>query len=168
MDSVVGAETVPMQQLMHKGPSGRDPELERSAKTVTEDDLASIIYTSGTTGTSKGVQLSHRNLTANVTSSLTGFDVGAGHITVSFLPLSHVTARHVDIALLHNGVTLAYCPFFEELPQVLLRFARRFSWAFPGSTKRSTSRWKKALMERRSVPSINGHDLSELLTGGPS
>jgi long-chain acyl-CoA synthetase len=120
MDSVVGAETVPMQQLMHKGPSGRDPELERSAKTITEDDLASIIYTSGTTGTSKGVQLSHRNLTANVTSSLTGFDVGSGHITVSFLPLSHVTARHVDIALLHNGVTLAYCPFFEELPQVLL------------------------------------------------
>jgi long-chain acyl-CoA synthetase len=64
--------------------------------------------------------LSHSNLTSNVTHSLMGFDVGPEHISVSFLPLSHVTARHVDIALLHNGVTLAYCQKFEDLPQVLL------------------------------------------------
>jgi len=119
MDSVAG-DAVPMQPLMHKGPSGRDLELERCARAITADDLASIIYTSGTTGTSKGVQLTHGNLTANVSHSLTGFDVTHGHISVSFLPLSHVTARHVDIALLHNGVTLAYCPKFDDLPQVLL------------------------------------------------
>jgi long-chain acyl-CoA synthetase len=119
MDPVGGSEAVSMKQLMHKGPSGRDPELERVARTIAPDDLASIIYTSGTTGSSKGVQLSHRNLASNVSHSLRGFEVGPGHISVSFLPLSHVTARHVDIALLHNGVTLAYCPFFEDLPRVL-------------------------------------------------
>jgi long-chain acyl-CoA synthetase len=120
MDSVTGTEAVHMKPLMQKGPSGRDPELERGARTIAEHDLASIIYTSGTTGTSKGVQLTHGNLTSNVTRSLTGFDIGTGHISVSFLPLSHVTARHVDIALLHKGVTLAYCPSFDDLPRALV------------------------------------------------
>ncbi len=36
------------------------------------------------------------------------------------MPLSHVTARHVDFAMLYNGVTLAYVPFMEHLPQALL------------------------------------------------
>ncbi len=32
---------------------------------VAEDDLASIIYTSGTTGRSKGVMLTHKNISFN-------------------------------------------------------------------------------------------------------
>ena len=95
------------------------PELEAVRARIAADDLASIIYTSGTTGTSKGVQLSHGNLTSNILHSLDGFDIGPGQISVSFLPLSHVTARHADIALLYRGVTLAYCPFIEDLPQTL-------------------------------------------------
>ncbi len=120
MDSIETANAVQMQRLLDKGPAGRDMELEARARAIAPDDLASIIYTSGTTGTSKGVQLSHGNLTSNVLNSLHGFDVHPGDISISFLPLSHVTARHADIALLHRGVTLAYCPFFEQLPQFLL------------------------------------------------
>ena len=119
MDSLASADAVPMKALLQKGPSGHDPELERGARTIGPADLASIIYTSGTTGTSKGVQLSHGNLASNVSNSLAGFEVGPGHLSISFLPLSHVTARHVDIALLHRGVTLAYCPFLDDLPQAL-------------------------------------------------
>ena len=113
------ADAMPMQQLMCEGKGGRDLNMEASARAIIPDDLASIIYTSGTTGTSKGVQLTHGNLTSNVLNSLNDFDVRIGDVSVSFLPLSHVTARHADIALLHRGVTLAYCPFFEQLPQVL-------------------------------------------------
>src|SRR5271167_486099 len=120
MDQVETAEAVHMRRLMQEGPAGRDPELDAHARTVAADDLASIIYTSGTTGDSKGVQLSHGNLTSNILRSLDGFDVHPGQISVSFLPLSHVTARHADIALLYRGVTLAYCPFIEQLPQALL------------------------------------------------
>ncbi len=119
MDPLECTDAVPVQRLMHNGPAGHDLELEASARAIAPDDLASIIYTSGTTGTSKGVQLTHGNLTSNVLNSLNDFDVRTGDVSVSFLPLSHVTARHADIALLHHGVTLAYCPFFEELPQVL-------------------------------------------------
>ena len=119
MDPVESPEALPMKELMHKGPAGRDMDLETRARMISPSDLASIIYTSGTTGRAKGVQLTHGNLTSNILNSMHGFDVQTGHLSVSFLPLSHVTARHVDFALLYRGVTLAYCPFFEQLPQIL-------------------------------------------------
>ena len=108
-----------MQRLMREGSADIDAEMEACARTIVAHDLASIIYTSGTTGTSKGVQLTHGNLASNIAHSLDGFDIGHGHVSVSFLPLSHVTARHADFALLYRGVTLAYCPFMEDLPQTL-------------------------------------------------
>ncbi len=117
-DPVKTGAAVPIRQWMLDGPD-RDLELEARARTIGADDLASIIYTSGTTGTSKGVLLTHGNLTANVLHSLDGFDIHPGQVSISFLPLSHVTARHADWALLYRGVTLAYCPFIEQLPQTL-------------------------------------------------
>ncbi len=120
MDPAETADAIPMRRWLHQAPAGRDPELDARARTISPDDLASIIYTSGTTGTSKGVRLTHGNLAANIMCSLEGFDVRPGHTSVSFLPLSHVTARHVDLALLYRGVTLAYCPCFDLLSQTLM------------------------------------------------
>ena len=118
MDPVETADAL-QKPLMHKGPAGRDMDLETRAHMITSSDLASIIYTSGTTGRAKGVQLTHGNLTSNVLNSMHGFDVRPGDISISFLPLSHVTARHADFAFLYRGVALAYCPLFEQLPQIL-------------------------------------------------
>jgi long-chain acyl-CoA synthetase len=120
MDPGGTEDAASMLCLMQEGPRERDPELDACARTISADDLASIIYTSGTTGTSKGVLLTHGNLTSNIQCSMEGFNVHPGDVSVSFLPLSHVTARHADLALLYHGVTLAYCPFFEQLPRVLL------------------------------------------------
>lgn len=131
MDQTETPHAVHMHQLMRLGPAGHDPELESRARAITPDDLASIIYTSGTTGTSKGVQLSHGNLTSNVLNSLDGFNIRPGDISISFLPLSHVTARHADIALLYRGVTLAYCPFLDELPQTLMQVTPNIFVAVP-------------------------------------
>ena len=120
MDEVETSLAVPMQTLMRQAPAERHADLDADGSTVTSDDLASIIYTSGTTGIPKGVKLTHGNLTSNMRHSLDGFEVGPGQISISFLPLSHITARHVDFALLSRGVTLAYCPFIEDLPKALL------------------------------------------------
>ena len=125
------ADAVRMKCLMQGVSAERDPELDACARTITPDDLASIIYTSGTTGIPKGVQLTHGNLASNIQCSLEGYDVGRGQISVSFLPLSHVTARHADFALLYRGVTLAYCPFIEKLPQVLLEVRPHLLVAVP-------------------------------------
>ena len=120
MDAVETADTAPMQQLMHKGPKERDAQFDSAAGAVGPDDLATIIYTSGTTGTPKGAMLTHGNLASNIAHSLSGFAVRPGEISISFLPLSHVTARHVDLAMLSRGVTLAYVSFVDQLPQALL------------------------------------------------
>ena len=109
-----------MRQLLMEGPDELGPELEAGARSIGPDELATIVYTSGTTGNSKGAMLTHGNIASNIQCSLLGFDVHPGLTSVSFLPLCHITARHVDFAMLYHGVTLAYCPFIERLPETLL------------------------------------------------
>ena len=120
MDSLEANQAFSMAQLMHEGPAERDPQFDARARCITPDDLATLIYTSGTTGVSKGVMLTHGNLASNIAYSLRGFEFVGEHVSISFLPLSHITARHVDFAMLYNGVTLAYCPFVDQLPKTLL------------------------------------------------
>jgi long-chain acyl-CoA synthetase len=120
MDAIESTHAVPMQQLMQDGRAERDSRLEARAHDISPDDFATIIYTSGTTGTPKGVMLTHGNMASNLTCSLADFPVREGDISISFLPLSHVTARHVDFAMLYHGVTLAYVPFVANLSQALL------------------------------------------------
>ncbi len=64
--------------------------------------------------------LTHGNIASNILCSLLGFNMRPGLISISFLPLCHITARHVDFAMLYHGVTLAYCPFMDRLPASLL------------------------------------------------
>jgi long-chain acyl-CoA synthetase len=116
----LAATCVAMDQFMTQGPLALDHQTETLARSIQPDDLATIIYTSGTTGASKGAMLTHGNMASNIACSLLGFDMRPGLVSISFLPLSHVTARHVDFALLYHGVTLAYCPLIENLSQTLL------------------------------------------------
>lgn len=105
-----------MNHITLQGPEKLDLKLADQARSVEPDDLATIVYTSGTTGVSKGAMLTHGNIASNIQCSLLGFDMRPGLISISFLPLCHITARHVDFAMLYHGVTLAYCPFMDRLP----------------------------------------------------
>ncbi|HEX7424045.1 MAG TPA: long-chain fatty acid--CoA ligase [Terriglobales bacterium] len=121
MDAVETAHAVHMQGLMLRGPTDFDPEFDARSRSIGPDDLATIIYTSGTTGTPKGAMLTHGNMASNIACSLDEFGLGTKEeVSVSFLPLSHVTARHVDFALLYRGVVLAYCPDIAQLAQALV------------------------------------------------
>jgi long-chain acyl-CoA synthetase len=109
-----------MSALMDAGPEQRVPELDALANAISPDDLATLIYTSGTTGVPKGAMLTHGNIAANLAVSLEEFDFTLNtDLAVSFLPLSHITARHVDFAELYRGVTIAYCPLIDDMPRVL-------------------------------------------------
>ena len=116
----LAASCLLMDQFMSRGLDNLDPQTESLARAVQSDDLATVIYTSGTTGISKGVMLTHGNIASNLNCSLLGFDMHPGLLSISFLPLSHVTARHVDFSMLYHGVTLAYCPFMEKLTETFL------------------------------------------------
>jgi long-chain acyl-CoA synthetase len=126
------ARVVMMDTLMRPIASGRESEaekkleaeldrkLEAQGRGVSPEDLATIVYTSGTTGASKGAMLTHGNIASNISCSLLGFDIEPGQISISFLPLCHITARHVDFSMIYHGVTLAYVPFMEQLATALL------------------------------------------------
>lgn len=88
--------------------SARDAEFDATLKAVQPADLATIIYTSGTTGDAKGVMLTHGNIASNLSMTTELFRFGPDDLMVSFLPLSHVTARHIDYLFFSENVTLAY------------------------------------------------------------
>ncbi len=117
MDDVTHPRAIRVSELMQSPP---DPQLESIARGIKPEELATIIYTSGTTGTPKGVMLTHGNMAANINYFLREFGFHSGMYCVSFLPLSHVTARCVDLALLYSEVTLAHLPKIDQLPQAFL------------------------------------------------
>ena len=119
MDYVGIPEGIPMHRLMHNTEMKRDPEFDARAKAIQPDDLATIIYTSGTTGTPKGAMLSHGNIVSNLAHSLESLNLSPRDVGISFLPLSHITARHVDYCFMQYGVSISYCPNFDLLPQYL-------------------------------------------------
>lgn len=57
--------------------------------TINPNDIAVIIYTSGTTGQSKGVMLSHYNLTSQLYQANTLADINERDRFLSILPLAH-------------------------------------------------------------------------------
>lgn len=113
-------DVIPMSEMLYDARPGPDPELESIARSVQPDDIATLIYTSGTTGTPKGVILTHGNIASNLSMTRELVDVGPKDVCISFLPLSHITARHLDYLLFYRGVTIAYCPVIDDLPQVML------------------------------------------------
>jgi long-chain acyl-CoA synthetase len=114
-----GAESFAALMADANGKQQRDAEFDVMVKLVRPEDLATIIYTSGTTGEPKGVMLTHGNLASNICISTEPFRFSDQDTCISFLPLSHVTARHLDYALLCHGTKLAYCPKFDLLPAAM-------------------------------------------------
>ena len=119
MDDIAEVNVVPMWSLIKDASPERDQQFDEEARQIKPDDLATLIYTSGTTGTSKGVMLTHGNLTACAVMASNQTEWTPDDIYLSFLPLSHVTARHVDYVCYLDGVSLAYCAVFDLLPQML-------------------------------------------------
>ncbi|MGD0521944.1 MAG: long-chain fatty acid--CoA ligase [Terracidiphilus sp.] len=96
--------------------SEHDPVFDALVRSVEPKDLATLIYTSGTTGEPKGVALTHGNLAANQNYAPMDFHFDSTDALISFLPLSHITARALDYIMYACGVQVAYCSQFDRLP----------------------------------------------------
>ncbi len=131
MDNVETAHATHLQRLTLHGPGSRDAAFDALARSAQPSDLATIIYTSGTTGPSKGAMLTHGNMASNVDYSMKHLRMRSDDLSLSYLPLSHVTARHVDFSLLYRGVTIAYCPFMENLGRSLVELKPTIFVAVP-------------------------------------
>ncbi len=78
------------------------------AKSLQNDDYATITYTSGTTADPKGVILTHRNYTSNVEQALTLVDIDQTWRTLIILPLDHCFAHVVGFyIMMSKGATAA-------------------------------------------------------------
>jgi long-chain acyl-CoA synthetase len=65
------------------------------------------------------VVLTHGNMAANQNYAPVDFDFSPADALISFLPLSHVTARALDYVMYSHGVQVAYCSHFDKLPQAM-------------------------------------------------
>ncbi len=157
MDDVgTGQDVVEMSSLYKASqPSSRNAELDAIGAAILPQDLCTIIYTSGTTGTPKGVMLTHGNICSNINDSTNTFHWSSGQGFVSFLPLSHITARHLDYVMMVSGIGISYCPSFDDLPKVLKEVAPRNFVSVPRvyekvrkeAERRAASGIKKTLLE---------------------
>ncbi|HXE05103.1 MAG TPA: long-chain fatty acid--CoA ligase [Bryobacteraceae bacterium] len=97
----------------------RDPEFDARVRSVLPGDLATLIYTSGTTGEPKGVALTHGNIAANQNFAAADYHFDSKDSCISFLPLSHITARALDYVMYNHGAQVAYCSQFDKLPEAM-------------------------------------------------
>jgi long-chain acyl-CoA synthetase len=97
----------------------RDPVFDALARSIEPKDIATLIYTSGTTGEPKGVALTHGNIASNQNLAAADFTFDQNDACISFLPLSHVTARALDYVMYTFGAQVAYCSKFDKLPEAM-------------------------------------------------
>lgn len=99
--------------------AGDSVDFEGLLAELKAEDLATIIYTSGTTGEPKGVMLTHENFTSNVVSISKGLPIHSSDRSLAVLPLSHIFERTVFYVLCCNGVSIHYCPAFDQIATYL-------------------------------------------------
>ncbi|MFB7723650.1 AMP-dependent synthetase/ligase [Nocardia sp. NPDC056100] len=98
-----------------------DFDFDATWRAVKAEDLATLIYTSGTTGPSKGVELTHRNVVAQIVGLVNGpLVVGLDDRSVSYLPAAHVADRiSGHCANLFTGVQMTTVPDPREIAAAL-------------------------------------------------
>ena len=88
-------------------------------------------YSSGTTGRSKGVMLSHDNLTANIAQCEHVLTYGKDDVALAVLPFFHIYGMQVLMnGLLANGVTIVTMPRFDLEQALEIVQERKITWFF--------------------------------------
>ena len=107
-DVAIPADIVILDELFETAVAGDEEEL-REFGPLGSDDTAAIIYTSGTTGHSKGVMLSHGNLTSNADAANDFAHVSPGDRMLSVLPLAHTYECTLGMLIpFWNGANVTY------------------------------------------------------------
>lgn len=106
--------------------AGLDPMVvDQRIEGLGADDPASLVYTSGTTGRPKGCVLTHRNFLSEIRGILAasiGDVARPGNRMLTFLPLAHVLARAVSLAMFEAGGTQAHWANFGSVVGQFERF----------------------------------------------
>ncbi len=123
-----------IQTLTQKGQDVSLSLIDEQSAITKMDDVATIIYTSGTTGVPKGVELTHGNF---MRTARQAHDILPELIkdpkarSLLFLPVAHVLARFVMLALLTGNGRLGFSPDTRNLLQDIESFKPTMLLAVP-------------------------------------
>lgn len=93
VDGGVAADTISLDDV-ERTPPPDGFDFTASWQAVEPEDLATLIYTSGTTGPPKGVEITHRNMVAEMAALAEKVDVGGfDDRSISYLPAAHIADR---------------------------------------------------------------------------
>ncbi|PCI61897.1 MAG: long-chain-fatty-acid--CoA ligase [Kordiimonadales bacterium] len=112
----------------------RGVDLASYTKDTKLDDVAFFQYTGGTTGRSKGAELTHRNVVANISQSNRGDEtVRIDDSLILILPLYHVYALAVGaLNSMHNGCHVVLTPVPRPLENLRHAFEKFDITILPG------------------------------------
>lgn len=103
-----------------------------SWQAVEPQDLATLIYTSGTTGPPKGVEITHRNIVAEMAALAEKLDVGFDDRSISYLPAAHIADRvSSHAANLMRGIQITTVPDPREVATALPEVHPTFFFGVP-------------------------------------
>ncbi|GAF48373.1 AMP-dependent synthetase/ligase [Rhodococcus wratislaviensis] len=165
--------------LIKDGLSIDDSEVFKRVVALTANDLASLVYTSGTTGRPKGCILTHRNFLSEVRALLAapiGDVARPGNRVLTFLPLAHVLARAVSLAMFEAGATQAHWSDFGTVtgeferfrPNTILGVPRVFEKVRDGAAHKAASAGglQKRIFDFAEATAVAYSEAQD--TGGPS
>jgi long-chain acyl-CoA synthetase len=109
---------IPLSELESMGAAAneKDPNsFETRAMAVQPDHLATLIYTSGTTGKPKGVELVHDCWVFEAEAMDSMGTMASNDRQFLFLPLAHVFAKVLEVAIIRIGIPTAIDGSIENL-----------------------------------------------------
>lgn len=108
--------------LLKIGEENSDKEkiVKQRQKSADKDDLANLIYTSGTTGNSKGVMITHENISEAIRLNTERLGLKRGAKSIAFLPMSHIFERMWTYLCMTNDVTV----FLNRIPTAIQQSIR--------------------------------------------
>ena len=121
-------------------------------------DLACLPYSSGTTGFPKGVELTHRNLVANVEQYRASDPLGEGEVLLGVLPFFHIYGMIVVMSVgLREGATVVTMPRYDLEQALRLIEEHRITRA---------NLVPPIIRQLARDPAVDRHDLSSLRVVG--
>ena len=113
-----------LADVIARGSSEPDGELDRRMAAVKPDDLALLIYTSGTTGIPKGAMCTHRGIDAMGQSFIDTYpvtlDIDPSRL-ISYLPLCHVAEQvFTNFLGLRSASETYFCPDLSQIKDHLV------------------------------------------------
>lgn len=136
--------------------------------TLDPDKMTAILFTSGTTGKSKGVMLTHRNLTDNA--ACLDMKIPAGTVSMTVLPIHHAYCFTMDILKgLYIGVVICINDSIMHVSKNLKLFKPEIILLVPMVIESVYKKLKEAggLLPKKMVAKAGlGGNLKTIVSGG--